>query len=121
MVRVLNFCCFAITALACLALYRVSEDTRVTQIHLGVVTRQIADEKEAMKVLEAKWERVAEPSRIQQLASAQLGIDDAPTVSLASLEALPRRGDNRDMMQARLDSLSRSDPRLHDAAMHAGE
>ncbi len=29
MIRLLNFCCVALTALACLALYHVSEQTRV--------------------------------------------------------------------------------------------
>ena len=37
MIRVLNFCCFAITAFACLALYHVSEQTRVARVQLSSV------------------------------------------------------------------------------------
>jgi hypothetical protein len=37
MIRVLNFCCFAVTAFACLALYHVSEQTRVARVQLSSV------------------------------------------------------------------------------------
>ena len=45
-----------------------------------------------MSVLQAEWARVADPARIQRLAQAELGLTDAPTVELSSLELLPRRG-----------------------------
>lgn len=123
MIRLLNFCCFAVTGLACLALYHVSEETRVARVRLHGVQEQIVEQREAMKVLEADWERVSDPSRIQQLASAKLGIDDAPTASLASLEMLPRRGDaTKDIQQASVDLPNHAaDPRLHYASMHSGE
>lgn len=124
MIRLLNFCCFAITGLACLALYHVSEETRVARVQLHGVQGRIVEQREAMKVLEADWERVSDPSRIQQLAAAKLGIDDAPTASLASLEMLPRRGEaaTKDIQQASVDLPSRpADPRLHYASMHSGE
>ena len=93
MVRVMNFFCFAFMAMACLALYHVSEQTRVAHVQLSSVERQIADEKNSMSVLQAEWARVADPSRIQQLAQSHLGLSDAPAVELSSLELLPRRGD----------------------------
>lgn len=123
MIRLLNFCCFAITGLACLALYHVSEQTRVARVQLHQVQQRIADEREAMKVLEADWERVSDPSRIQQLASAKLGIGDTPTAALASLELLPRRGEAaKDVQEASIVQPSRpGDPRLHYASLHSGE
>jgi hypothetical protein len=126
MIRLLNFCCFAVTGLACLALYHVSEETRVARVHLRSVQQQIVDQHEAMKVLEADWERVSDPSRIQQLASAKLGIGDTATASLASLELLPRRGQSvtgtKDIQQASIDQPVRpTDPGLHYASLHAGE
>ena len=68
MVRVLNFFCVALMGLSILALYHVSEKTRVAQMQLDQVNRQIADEHGAIGVLQTEWERVAGPARIQQLA-----------------------------------------------------
>jgi cell division protein FtsL len=124
MIRLLNFCCFAVTGLACLALYHVSEQTRIARVQLHTVQQQIGDQREAMKVLEADWERVSDPSRIQQLASAKLGVGDAPTATLASLEMLPRRSEaaTKDIQQASVEQPARpADPRLHYASLHAGE
>ena len=45
MVRVLNFFCVAFMGLAILALYHVSEATRVARVQLDRVSSQIADTK----------------------------------------------------------------------------
>src|SRR5215469_10022840 len=93
MIRVLNFASFALAALCCLALYHLSEQTRIAHVKLVSVERQIADDRDAMKVLQADWERVSEPSRIHLLAQSRLGLADTAAVSVASLDLLPRRGD----------------------------
>jgi cell division protein FtsL len=122
MIRLLNFSCFAVTALACLALYHVSEQTRVARVELHTVQVQIADQQEAMKVLQADWQRASDPARIQQLAAEKLGIGDAPAATLTSLELLPRRGETKDIEQASVDAPARAhDPRLNYASLHAGE
>ncbi|HEY3778835.1 MAG TPA: hypothetical protein VGL35_12335 [Rhizomicrobium sp.] len=125
MVRVLNFACFALAALCCLALYHVSEETRIARIRLTTVERQIGDDRDAMKVLQADWERVTEPAHIQALAQARLGFSDAPTVALASLQSLPRRGETAPLSGAPVVAASvvasqLADPRLHLVAAHAG-
>ena len=94
MVRVLNFLCVAITGIVCLALYRVSEQTRMAHVELASVQHQIAQEHMTAAVLQAEWSRVANPARIQQLAQERLGLIDAPTIELSSLELLPRRGES---------------------------
>lgn len=122
MIRLLNFSCFALTALACLALYHVSEQTRIAKVELHSVQAQIADQQEAMKVLQADWQRVADPARIQRLAAAKLGIGDNPTIALASLELLPRRGETKDLETASTEAPAHAaDPRLHYASLHTGE
>ncbi|MEI9994948.1 MAG: hypothetical protein WDM91_10165 [Rhizomicrobium sp.] len=93
MVRVLNTLCVALVGLSILALYHVSERTRVARVELVNVNQQIAAEQAHMSVLETEWERVARPERIQALAENHLGISGAPSVQLSSFEALPRRGD----------------------------
>ena len=93
MIRVLNFFCVAAMGLTILALYRVSEQTRVTHVQLVRVEHRIAAERTKMSVLQTEWVQVASPERIQRLAESSLGMSDAATVQLSSLELLPRRGD----------------------------
>lgn len=92
MVRVLNFFCVALMGLSILALYHVSEKTRVAHMTLTKVNRQIAQEKSHLSVLETEWQHVASPERIQKLAQTRLGMEDKSSVQLSSFDQLPRRG-----------------------------
>jgi cell division protein FtsL len=122
MIRLLNFSCFALTALACLALYHVSEQTRITRAQLRDTQQKIVVQEEAMKVLQADWVRVSDPARIQQLAAEKLGLGDTPTAALASLELLPRRGESKDVIAANAEAPAPiADPRLQNASLHTGE
>lgn len=96
MVRVLNFFCVALMGLSILGLYHVSEKTRVTQVELARVERQIVHERTHLSVLETEWQHVAAPERIQRLAVARLGMADNASVQLSSFEMLPRRGSGED-------------------------
>ena len=125
MIRVLNFVSFALAALCCLALYHLSEETRVARVRLLSVERQIADDRDAMKVLQADWERVSEPSRIHALAQSRLGLSDTAAVAVASLDLLPRRGDSQpsagSIQSASIAAaLALSDPHIRLAAARAG-
>jgi hypothetical protein len=80
--------------LAILALYHVSERTRVASVELNRVSRAIVREHATMSVLETEWERVAGPARIQALAERDLGLAGTPTVQMSSFESLPRRGED---------------------------
>lgn len=106
MIRVINFFCFAVSAFACLALYHVSEQTRVTRAEVRSVHSQIGQEAQLMDVLQAEWGRVADPARIEQLAQAQLGAEDKAAVELSSLTLLPRRGDANTVGDAEVRSAS---------------
>jgi cell division protein FtsL len=92
MIRVINFVCVALMGLSVLALYHVSERTRVTHMRLDQVNRQIADNRAAIGVLQAEWERVAGPARIQALAQTRLGMSDATSAQMSSFDQLPARG-----------------------------
>jgi cell division protein FtsL len=92
MVRILNFFCVALMGLSILALYHVSEKTRVAHMQLNQVKSQIAQEHGAIGVLETEWQHVASPERIQQLAQARLNMADTASVQLSSFDQLPRRG-----------------------------
>jgi len=126
MVRILNFFCFAVSALACLALYQVSEQTRMASVTLMQVNHDIAKERSATSVLQAEWARVAAPARIQHLAETHLGLTDTPTVELSSLKLLPRRGEAAPLGDAPVHNArvtvpaKREDPRIRLAAAHPG-
>ncbi|HEU0096795.1 MAG TPA: hypothetical protein VFQ52_10085 [Rhizomicrobium sp.] len=92
MVRVLNFFCVALMGLSILALYHVSEKTRVAHMQMNQTVRQIAQERAHIGVLETEWQHVASPERIQQLAEARLGMVDSASAQLSSFDQLPRRG-----------------------------
>jgi len=94
MIRVLNFFCVALMGLSILGLYHVSEKTRVANVELNAVGRQIADEHARISVLETEWEHTASPERIATLAQSKLGLDNTATVQLSSLELLPRGGED---------------------------
>jgi cell division protein FtsL len=92
MIRVLNFFCVALMGLSILALYHVSERTRVAEMQLAKVDRQIAETKTGIGVLQTEWARVAGPARIQELAQRD-GMNDTTSVQLSSFNLLPRRAD----------------------------
>jgi cell division protein FtsL len=92
MVRILNFVCVALMGVTILALYHVSEKTRVAHMQLAQVNARIAQERSAIGVLETEWQHVASPDRIQKLAQARLGMADSASVQLSSFDQLPRRG-----------------------------
>jgi cell division protein FtsL len=94
MIRTLNLFCVALMGLTILGLYHVSEKTRVARMELTRATRQIAQERSDISVLQAEWQHVASPERIQQLAEARLGMSDTASVQLSSFDQLPRRGED---------------------------
>lgn len=92
MVRILNFFCVALMGFSILALYHVSEKTRVAHVQLNQVSSRIAQERSSIGVLETEWQHVASPERVQQLAQAKLGMADTSSAQLSSFDQLPRRG-----------------------------
>ena len=92
MVRILNFICVAVMGLSILALYHVSERTRVVRMELSRTVSDITRQRAAMAVLETEWQHVTTPDRVQRLAQGRLGMEDGTSVQLSSFDQLPRRG-----------------------------
>ena len=92
MVRILNFVCVALMGFTILALYHVSEKTRVAHMELARVNAGIVQEHSTIGVLETEWQHVASPEQVQRLAQAKLGMADNSSVQLSSFDQLPRRG-----------------------------
>jgi cell division protein FtsL len=93
MIRVISIVCVGLLGFTCIANYRVSEQTRVARQELAQVDKQIRAENQNISVLELAWQKTANPETIQKMAEVQLGMANAPSVQLASVHELPRRGD----------------------------
>jgi hypothetical protein len=91
MIRTLNFALVFLTGFTCLAVYRVAEETRISEAELRATEAAIADEQDLLAVLGAEWARVTQPARIQALAARHLPLSEQPTVQLSSLTLLPSR------------------------------
>lgn len=99
-IRILYFACFALLVSATLALYQTSERTRTVTFALARAERDIASEQIKRGALQANYERLARPDRVQRVAEEELGMTDSATVQLASLSMLPRRGEEDRIRQA---------------------
>ncbi|HVW75141.1 MAG TPA: hypothetical protein VHC39_16005 [Rhizomicrobium sp.] len=117
MIRVLNFFCVALMGLSILALYHVSEKTRVAHMQLSQVKQQIAEEKAHIGVLETEWQNVASPERIQQLAQSRLNMADTASVQLSSFDQLPRKGEAAPLNNSPLRAASAQVPASSDSGM----
>ncbi len=122
MIRVVSTFCVGLMGFACIANYHVSEQTRVARQELTRTEKQIQAETKDIRVLELEWQRVANPAAIQKLAEAQLGMQNAPSVQLASVHDLPRRSDalnNEEVRSASADAEVQPMPVVK-AAMRSG-
>ena len=97
MVRILNFFCVALMGVSILALYHVSEKTRVAHMQLSQVNTQIAQEKAHIGVLETEWQHVASPERIHKpelgiCLPVPTGVHGFAAVADPDLDILPECG-----------------------------
>ncbi|HEX4860422.1 MAG TPA: hypothetical protein VFV07_04240 [Rhizomicrobium sp.] len=110
MIRVFNFFCIALMGLSILALYDVSEKTRLTRVDLDKTKHAIAQEHGQISVLETDWARVASPERVATLAQSKLGLDNTSAVQLSSFEQLPRNGEDSPLSQSPLRNANAEAP-----------
>jgi hypothetical protein len=110
MIRVLNFFCVALMGLSILALYDVSERTRLARVEIGRTAHEISQERSHISVLETEWEHVASPERVATLAASKLGLDNTSAVELSSFEQLPRGGDSGALSQSPLRNANAEAP-----------
>jgi cell division protein FtsL len=122
MIRVVSTFCVGLMGFACIANYHVSEQTRIARQELTRTEKQIQAETKDIRVLELEWQRVANPAVVQKLAEAQLGMQNAPSVQLASVRDLPRRSDalnNEEVRSASAEAETQPMPVVK-AAMRSG-
>ena len=91
MIRVVSTFCVGLMGFTILTLYHVSEQTRIARQDLAHAERQIQTEQTQISVLEAQWQKAANPEVVQKMAESSLGMQNTSTVQLASVTELPRR------------------------------
>jgi cell division protein FtsL len=103
MIRIVSPFCVGLLGFTIISAYHVSEQTRIAKQELVRSEKQIQAEETQISVLEAQWQKAANPETIQKLAESSLGMANTTTAQLASVTMLPRRSDalnGEEMQQA---------------------
>jgi cell division protein FtsL len=72
-------------------LFRVSCRVEHLQKHLAAVNRQIVQEQENIRVLDAEWAYLNQPSRLEALAHKYLGMAHTTAVQIVTLDQVPNK------------------------------
>ena len=94
MVRILNFFCVALMGLTILALYHVSEKTRVAHMELARSMARSPRSRAHTACWKPNGSMSPRPSASSNWRRQRLGMADTASVQLSSFEQLPRRGDD---------------------------
>ncbi len=73
------------------ALFRVSYRVQHLQKHLVVVNRQIAQEQEKIRVLQAEWNKLNDPARLESLARRHLNMAPATPAQIVGIDVVPTK------------------------------
>ena len=71
------------------ALFRVSYRTQHLERHLAAVNKQIGQEDEAIRVLQAEWSYLNDPSRLESLAQKHLAMGPTKPSQIVTLDQVP--------------------------------
>jgi len=113
MIRVVSMFCVGLLGFTCFANYRVSEQTRIARQDLIRTEKRISQETRDLAVLELQWQKLSNPAVVQRLAEAHLGMQSAPSLQLASVRELRRRGgalNDEPIRAANAEAEAESDP-----------
>lgn len=72
-------------------LFELKYEVRALDQEKASLHRQIADEEEALRVLQAEWSFLNQPDRIQELARRYLDLDTPAAAQIGGLERIPFR------------------------------
>jgi len=76
------------------AMFQVKYEVMQQEDQLARINRQIADSREAVRVLNAEWSFLTQPTRLGELSKRYLNLVPIGTAQLGSIDAIPlRNGD----------------------------
>ena len=73
------------------ALFQVKYEVMAQEDELARLNRQIAESREAVRVLNAEWSFLTQPTRLAELARRYLTLVPIGTAQLGSIAAIPLR------------------------------
>jgi cell division protein FtsL len=73
------------------ALFRVSYRVQHLEKHIASVNKQIGQQEEAIRVLQAEWSYLNEPSRLEALTRKHLTLLPTTTTQIVTIEQVPTR------------------------------
>ena len=91
MIRALNLAMLALTVTICFGLYRVTHAAQERAQDLKKIEGQITEEARAIDVLKAEWTHLAQPSKVQAMATRYLGLEPMKATQIAYLNDIPMR------------------------------
>ncbi|MBL8908952.1 MAG: hypothetical protein JNM20_19940 [Rhizobiales bacterium] len=74
MLRMFNAFLVLTALVSAFILYSLEHQMRATERQIARTKAEIAEEREAIKLLEAEWSNLTQPARLQALAEGQLGL-----------------------------------------------
>ena len=73
------------------AMFQVKYEVMQQEDQLARLNRQIADSREAVRVLNAEWSFLTQPTRLAELAKRYLALTPIGTAQLGTIAAIPLR------------------------------
>jgi len=81
-------------------LFELKYEVRALDQERAALHGQIADEEEALRVLQAEWSFLNQPDRIQELARRYLALDTPVAGQIDGIERIPFRAPDDEVAQA---------------------
>jgi hypothetical protein len=75
------------------AMFQVKYEVMQQEQTLAGINKQIADDREQIRVLDAEWSYLTRPSRLEQLAGRFLQLSSINAAQIVALSAVPERPD----------------------------
>ena len=94
------------------AMFQVKYEVMRQEQTLAGLNKQIADDREEIRVLDAEWSYLTRPSRIEQLAGRFLHLSPVSATQIGTLDALPQRSADTAASPRVADPAPRTSPRL---------
>ncbi|WP_020592604.1 cell division protein FtsL [Kiloniella laminariae] len=76
-----------------IVLFQVKQDVTDLELQLAVVERKIANDKEAIRILQAEWSYLNQPDRLEKLATRYLDLKPLSSGQIVTFDDLPRPGE----------------------------
>lgn len=94
MIRALNIAMLALTVVICFGLYRVTHAAQERESDLRKVEAEIGDQERAINVLKAEWTHLAQPSKMQAMATRYLALQPMKATQIAYVNEIPMRAND---------------------------